>query len=104
MPKFFPPGLDEVGLMCVDKFGNPTYYWDTEIRFVADSDDPGGFIWTVVKSPHATSPATSGGQIAGWAIAGVIVGAVLVGLGAWGWTHRRAARRAGRTPSRSAGV
>jgi hypothetical protein len=40
----------EGGILCANKYGVVTNYWDTEIVFTASKADPRGFTWSVPKS------------------------------------------------------
>jgi hypothetical protein len=40
----------DAGIVCANRNGVVTNYWDTEIVFRASPSDPGGFTWSVPKS------------------------------------------------------
>jgi hypothetical protein len=67
----------EGGILCANKFGVVTNYWETEIVFTASKSDPLGFTWYVPKAAQ-TAIATSHSFPIGVVL--LIVAAVLVVL------------------------
>jgi hypothetical protein len=81
------------GIMCANRYGAATTYWNAEVAFTASSTDPGGFTWTVIGVPKATSGGTSVATVAGVAIGVAAVGGVLALV----WSRRRPARATAQT-------
>lgn len=41
-------GVWEAGVLCANGSGTVTDYWNTEVTFTANSNDPNGFVWSAV--------------------------------------------------------
>jgi hypothetical protein len=76
-----PMGTYNVGVMCADRHGRATTYWNAVVTFTASATDPGGFTWRVDSRPLPAHSSTRG-LIIGLVIAVVVIGiavALLVG-------------------------
>jgi hypothetical protein len=71
-PQTLPPGTYNVGLVCVNRDGHPTTYWNTRVTFRASGADPGGFTWSATNSP-APAGSSSAAPIAGGAAIALII-------------------------------
>jgi hypothetical protein len=54
-------GVWETGLACADTHGTLTNDWNAEVTFLADAEDPAGFVWKV-DAPGSTGGAPAGGS------------------------------------------
>jgi hypothetical protein len=74
-PNLVSLGTYEIGLICADRHGYGTStYWSAHVHFTLTSSDPGGFTWTVVDPPKATTSSSDTKTIAGFSIAVIVIG------------------------------
>ncbi len=71
------------GIACADTHGQVTDYWNSTIRFTADSSDPNGFTWKVVDQGDVSSSV----PVALWVGIGLLV--VAAGAAAYALRLRR---------------
>jgi hypothetical protein len=82
-------GVWEAGILCANSTSHVTDYWNTEITFSADSNDPSGFTWSAVSG----DPNSGANPEVPYAIILPVLGAAIVG-GTLLIRRRRAATQA----------